>query len=107
MKKRINKTFGAWLAGRVVLEFFNNEDEQFKQNTLKQLVKAARKEFNVAATAVDDNFVENPERGVIVYAATGIDADSARATAEKFLAYIDTNAIGRIVDEERRVEDSL
>jgi hypothetical protein len=50
--------------------------------------------------AVEESYLDNPERGTLVYSLVGITKDAAGEAKEKVLAFIDKNAQGRIVLEE-------
>ncbi len=102
MKKRDFLHQPVAIGGKVVFEFFNNDDENFKTRTLQDLAKALRKELNVACMPVDadDAYIENPERGALAYSLVGITKEAARHTQEKVMSYLDQHAQGRIVAED-------
>ncbi len=82
-----------------MLEFFNNDDEAFKQKALKELIKTLRKEFNLSAIAVDDNLFQNPERGCIAASFTAVSLEHGSQILDKIMLYIDSNCPARIIDE--------
>lgn len=86
--------------GKVVFEFFQNEDEEFKRRSLRDLCKEARKECNASCTLVEEHLVENPERGCVAVAFCATNHDSAKAQLNKLTALFDAKAPGRIVLEE-------
>ena len=86
--------------GRIVFEFFNNDDEDFKTRTLKSLAKEVRKEANVSCLLVEEEEVENPERGVLVVSCVAPHHDQGKATLDRCLAFLDGKAPARILLEE-------
>ena len=86
--------------GRVVFEFFNNDDEEFKQHTMKSLAKEARKELNVSCVPVEEHEVENPERGALALALAAASHEEGKALLDKALAFFDGKAPARIVLDE-------
>jgi len=87
-------------AGKVIFEFFGNNDEEFKQKSLQQLCKEVRKLWNVSCTPIEDQEVENPERGVLVLAIAAPSHEKAQKILEGVLAHFDANAPARILDED-------
>jgi hypothetical protein len=81
MKKHRSIDRPVAFVGKVVFEFFNNEDEDFKNRSLKSLVKELRKEFNVSCVLVEEHEVENPERGTLVVSLCAVTHDSGKAPA--------------------------
>lgn len=88
------------IAGKVVFEFFNNEDEEFKLKALRDLSRDARKEFNVSCLPVEEFLVENPERGAIVLSLCASNHERAKAAVDKVLEFFDSKAPARILSEE-------
>ncbi len=86
--------------GKITFEFFNNDDEEFKQRTLKSLLKEARKEFNISCALVEEHVVENPERGVFVVSLVAPSHESAKAQLDKVTAFFDGKAPARILAED-------
>lgn len=95
----------AYYCGKVVLEFYNNEDEEFKNKALKRLSKDIQKNFHVSATVSEENLVENPERGVLVFACTGATLEQVRNTGQNVMAFLDQNSPGRIISEDHVEEE--
>ena len=87
-------------AGKVVFEFFNNEDEEFKSKALKSLAKEARKEFNLSCLPVEEHGVENPERGTLVVSLCASNHDSGKAALDRVLKFFDETAPARLLLEE-------
>lgn len=86
--------------GKVTLEFFNNEDEDFKSRALKNLAKDVRKEFNVSCTPVETHKVEDPEHGALVISLVAVNHERGMAELDKVLRYLDEKAPARIINEE-------
>jgi len=86
--------------GKVTLEFFNNDDEDFKRRTLKSLAKEARKQFNVSCAPVEEGEVENPERGTFALSVVAGNYHSGKALLDQVLAFFDGSAPARILLEE-------
>lgn len=87
-------------AGKVVLEFFNNSDEDFKRKALRDLTRDLRKEWNVSCAVVEEYLVENPERGALAIALVGVNHDKARALWDEAVKFLDGRAPARIVSED-------
>lgn len=86
--------------GKVTFEFFNNDDEEFKQRTLKSLSKEVRKEINISCLVVEEGEVENPERGTLVVSCVAVNHDQGKAVLDRVLAFLDGKAPARILLEE-------
>jgi uncharacterized protein YlxP (DUF503 family) len=86
--------------GKLVFEFFNNDDEEFKVKSLRSLAKEARKEFNLSCLPVEEHEVANPERGTLVVSLCAPSHDSGKSQLDKALAFFDGKAPARIVLEE-------
>lgn len=99
MKKRKNPDHPVCIFGKVVFEFFNNEDETFKQNSLQSLAKTLRKELNISCLPVEEFLVENPERGALVLSLSATNMTRGKEVLGKALAFLDAKAPARIVDE--------
>lgn len=86
--------------GKVTFEFFNNDDEEFKVRTLKNLAKEARKKFNISCTPVEQHEVENPEHGALVISLAAASHERGMAELDKVLRYLDEKSPARIINEE-------
>lgn len=86
--------------GKVVFEFYNNEDDEFKTSAMRALAKEVRKELNVSAVVIDEHMVENPERGALAIAVVGKSVDQAKELLNKVTAYLDEKAPARIISDE-------
>ncbi len=100
MTKRRSPDRPVVILGKIVFEFFNNEDEDFKTRTLRSLAKEARKEFNISCLPVEEFLVENPERGALVLALCAANHEQAKNVQDKVLAYFDAKAPARILLDE-------
>lgn len=90
--------------GKIVFEFFANEDEEFKQKALRDLSREARKEFNISCLPVEEYLVENPERGALAIALCAANHEKGKAVLDKITAYFDAKAPARILSED--IEES-
>ncbi|NUM89238.1 MAG: DUF503 family protein [Bdellovibrionales bacterium] len=105
-KRRVGSTHRpVCIYGRVVLEFFGNEDESFKNSEMLRLVKALRKELPVSAVNVEEQYVENPERATLVFSLVGPTIDHARRLQDEVLKFLDEMAPARLIDEEIQAVD--
>jgi uncharacterized protein YlxP (DUF503 family) len=93
--------------GKVVFEFYNNEDEEFKERTMRSLAKEIRKELNVSCVVIEEHMVENPERGALAIAVCGAGIDQVKETLNKVTAYLDEKAPARIISDEFEEADIL
>lgn len=88
-------------AGRIVLDFYNNDSASKKRKQLEELCADLRKKFNVSALEVAD--YDDPERCVIGFAAV-IPEDwktqSARSLIEKICKTIDETSFARVMVED-------
>jgi uncharacterized protein YlxP (DUF503 family) len=98
--KRTSPDIPICFAGRIVFEFFNNDDEDFKVRTLTSLAKEVRKEANVSCTYVEEGQVQNPERGVLAVACIAKSHDHGKSILDKALSYLDGKAPARIQAED-------
>jgi uncharacterized protein YlxP (DUF503 family) len=91
-------------AGRIILDFFNNDDAALKRRKLAELCDDLRRKFNVSALEVAD--FEDPERCVIGFAAVIPESwktASAEDFVEKVCRTIDETAFARVMVEEREM----
>jgi uncharacterized protein YlxP (DUF503 family) len=82
--------------GRVTFDFFNNDDEDFKQRSLKSLAKEVRKELNISCIPIEEGEVMNPERGTLVLAGVASRPALGKAVLDKAMAFLDGKAPARI-----------
>ncbi len=107
MSKRRSPDRPVAFHGKIVFEFFQNEEEEFKQKALKELCRDLRKECNVSCMPVEEHQVENPERGCIALALCAVNHDQGKAQLDKVTAFLDAKAPGRIVLEEMEESEIL
>ena len=86
--------------GKIVFEFFQNDDEDFKQRSLKSLAKEARKELNISCLPIEEGLFENPERGSLTVSCVAANHAQGKALLDRCLAFFDEKAPARIVFEE-------
>ena len=91
-----------WIAaGKVILDYFNNESEKKKRNLVDKLVKDVRRQFNASILEVADfDELEKCVLGVGLVAAT---EKTARSSMKKVLDYIDSHSEARVVTEDTDV----
>lgn len=107
MKKRKSPDRPVSFHGKVVFEFFSNEDEEFKQKALRDLSREVRKEFNVSCLPIEEHMVENPERGALALSLCAASHDQGKSVLDKILAHFDAKAPARIVAEEIQESEIL
>lgn len=100
MTKRKSPDRPVCFCGKLVFEFFNNDDEEFKAKTLKSLAKEARKEFNISCLPVEQHEVENPERGTLVLSLCAPSHEAGKGQLDQVLRFLDGKAPARILVEE-------
>lgn len=100
MSKRMvpDRPFVFW--GKLRLEFFNNDDENLKRRSLQSLVKESRRELHLSCLSVEENRIENPEKGTLIFSFCAKNQEEGNLHLQKVLAYFDQNAPARIVSEE-------
>lgn len=86
--------------GKIVFEFFNNDDDEFKVRTLRSLAKEVRKEFNVSCLPIEEHLVENPERGTLVVSLCAAGHEQGKAVLDKVTKFFDGKAPARILSED-------
>jgi uncharacterized protein YlxP (DUF503 family) len=87
--------------GRIVLDFYNNDNVPQKRRQLAELCDGLRKKFNVSALEVAD--FDDPERCVIGFAAVIPESwrtPSARSLVQKICQEIDETAFARVMVED-------
>jgi uncharacterized protein YlxP (DUF503 family) len=104
-RKRHSPDHPVCLFGKIVFDFFNNEDEEFKARTMRSLAKDLRKEINVSCLPVDEGEIQNPERGTLALALVAANREQGKAILDKALAILDGKAPARILMEEFEVTE--
>jgi uncharacterized protein YlxP (DUF503 family) len=87
--------------GRIVLDFYNNDNVALKRRQLEELCDALRKKFNVSALEVAD--FDDPERCVIGFACVipeNWKTASASGFVEKIRQTIDKTSFARVTVED-------
>ncbi len=87
--------------GRIVLDFYNNDNLALKHRQLEELCHDLRKKYNLSALEVAD--FDDPERCVIGFAAVIPETwktHSAKGFIEKICKTIDDTAFARVTVED-------
>lgn len=87
--------------GRIVLDFYNNDNVAVKRRQLEELCSDLRRKFNISALEVAD--FDEPERCVIGFAAVipeNWKTHSAEHFVEKICETIDQTAFARVTVED-------
>ncbi len=91
--------------GRIVLDFYNNDDATLKGRKLEELCADLRKKFNISSLEISD--FDDPERCVIGFAAVIPDhwpeqgkGNSARGLIERICREIDSTSFARVMVED-------
>lgn len=87
--------------GRIVLDFYNNDNLALKHKQLETLCNDLRKKFNVSALEVAD--FDDPERCVIGFAAVIPETwkhQSAQSFIDKICKTIDETSVARVMVED-------
>src|ERR1700758_4955205 len=87
--------------GRIVLDFYNNDNLALKHRQLEELCNDLRRKFNLSALEVAD--FDDPERCVIGFAAVipeNWKTRSAESLIEKICETIDRTAFARVMVED-------
>jgi uncharacterized protein YlxP (DUF503 family) len=88
-------------AGRIVLDFYNNDNVTVKKRKLEELCTDIRRKFNISALEVAD--FEDPERCVLGFAAVipeNWKFSSAKSMLDKICSTIDNTAFARVTVED-------
>jgi len=85
-------------AGKIILDFYNNQSLAIKRREMKELLADLHKKFNVSAAEIAD--FDDLERCVIGLSLTAGTEKTARAAMKKVLEHIDTTAFARVMVED-------
>jgi uncharacterized protein YlxP (DUF503 family) len=88
-------------AGRIVLDFYNNDNKTVKSRQIEEVCAGLRKKFNISAIEVAG--FDDPEKGVIGFAVAipeNWKNPSARSFIEKICETIDQTAPARVMVED-------
>lgn len=88
-------------AGKVILDFYGNQNIKQKRHEMAELLDDLHKQFNISATEVAD--FDDLERCVIGLSLTAGTEQGARSAMKRVLEYIDTSAFARVVVEDTDV----
>ena len=91
-----------WVAaGKIILDFYGNQNIKQKRHQMAVLLADLHKEFNVSATEVAD--FEDLERCVIGLAIAAGNEQTARSAMKKVLEHLDSTAFARVMVEDTDV----
>ncbi len=88
-------------AGKVILDFYNNDNLSLKHRKLEEVCTVLRRKFNLSALEIAD--LDELERCVIGFAAVIPDTwkdQSARSFLEKVTNTIDETSVARVMSED-------
>lgn len=88
-------------AGKIVLDFYNNDSVPLKRKQLEELCDSIRKQFNISILEIAD--FDDAERCVIGFSAVipeNWKTTAAQTFLEKICNTIDTTAFARVVSED-------
>jgi uncharacterized protein len=85
-------------AGKIILDFYGNQNIKEKRHQMSDLLGDLHKQFNISATEVAD--FDDLERCVIGLALSAGTEQGARTAMKKVLEYIDTSAFARVMVED-------
>lgn len=88
-------------AGKIILDFFGNQNIKEKRHQMAALLDEIHKEFNVSASEVAD--FDDLEKCVIGLALAAGTEQGARSAMKKVLDHIDSTAFARVVVEDTDV----
>lgn len=96
-KRRVSVSHPAFVAGRVVFEFWNNDSESERNRILRDLAKSLHHKMNVSATPIFDP--SDLERGEMVFAGSADSIDKARRLAAQAMEFLENESSARIVHD--------
>lgn len=102
-KNRKSSGHASFVVGKVVFEFWSNEDESLRNRTLRDLAKELHLKLNVSAHPILDSV--NLERSEIVFAGAADNEAGARALAKEVMEFLETNSSARIIHDSWIVEE--
>ena len=100
MLKKTNKIstkHPSFLAGTVTLNFWGNDEESYRDRTLKKLCSTIQSTLHISAVPAAGE--PDPELGVIVFAVAAQDVGSARKMAGKILNIIEKMSPARVTTD--------
>lgn len=91
-----------WIGvGRIVMDFYNNDNVSLKRKNIEELCQDLRKKFNLSILEVAD--FDDPERCVIGFAAAipeNWKTQSAQSFVQKICETIDQTSFARVTVED-------
>lgn len=88
-----------WIAaGKVILDFWGNQNIKEKRHRMADLIADVHKQFNASAVEVSD--FDDLEKCVIGLSLTAGTEQGARSAMKKLLEHIDSTAFARVVVED-------
>jgi uncharacterized protein YlxP (DUF503 family) len=88
-------------AGKVILDFWGNQNIKEKRRQMEALLQELHKQFNISATEVAD--FDDTERCVIGLALAAGTEQGARSAMKRVLEHIDTTSFARVMVEDTDV----
>lgn len=85
-------------AGKLILEFWGNQNIKEKRHQMAALIEDIHKSFNVSATEVAD--FDDLEKCVIGLALSAGTEQGARAAMKKVVEHVDKNGFARLMIED-------
>lgn len=85
-------------AGKIVLDYYNNDSLRLKKKNLDELMQSVRHKFNASASEVAD--FDDLEKCVIGVSMVASTEKSARAAIKKLLDFVDGSSFARVVVED-------
>ena len=99
-KKRADKLDGghpAFVSGLVSFEFWNNDDESYRDKALRDLARECRDKLNISAVTVGAS--GDPESGKIAFAGAARNLSQAEALASNVMKFLDERSPARVVGD--------
>lgn len=88
-----------WVAaGKIILDFYGNQNIKEKRHQMTALLDDIHKQFNASAAEVAD--FDDLERCVIGLSLTAGTEQGARTAMKKVLEHVDSNAFARVMVED-------
>lgn len=88
-----------WVAaGKIILDFYGNQNIKEKRHQMTDLLDDLHKQFNASATEVAD--FDDTEKCVIGLSLTAGTEQGARSAMKKLLEHIDSTAFARVMVED-------
>lgn len=85
----------AFVTGVVRFEFWNNDDEAYRDRALRELAKSSSQAMHISAVPIANT--GDAEAGSIAFAAAAANLSQAEALAGEIMKYLDAHAPARLV----------